>query len=122
MPIILLKDLLKEHFVVSEQDEEYPDLNLIFVGDFNCPQSHTVFNPLKKMGYLPILLNQKTSLKKKCVNGDCLASEFDNMFYNSSKITSLHAGVLPFYNNFNSLQEARIISDHIPIWLEFSVH
>ena len=27
---------------------EYPTLNLIFAGDFNCPQSHTVFNPLKK--------------------------------------------------------------------------
>ena len=25
--------------------DEYPDLNLIFVGDFNSPQSHTVFNP-----------------------------------------------------------------------------
>ena len=60
---------------------EYPTLNLLFVGDFNCPQSHTVFNPLKKMGYLPTLVNQKTTLKKECFNGDCLASEFDNMFY-----------------------------------------
>src|SRR6266498_5260719 len=24
---------------------EYPNNNLIFCGDFNCPQSHTVFNP-----------------------------------------------------------------------------
>ena len=44
--------------------DEYPTLNLLFVGDFNCPQSHTVFNPLKKMGYKSILINQKTSLKK----------------------------------------------------------
>jgi hypothetical protein len=27
---------------------EYPTLNLIFAGDFNCPQSHTVFIPLRK--------------------------------------------------------------------------
>ncbi|MBF2708330.1 endonuclease/exonuclease/phosphatase family protein [Flavobacterium soyangense] len=102
--------------------EEYPSLNLIFVGDFNCPQSHMVFNPLKKMGYQSILINQKTSLKKECKNGNCLASEFDNMFYNSSKITALNAGIITFYKNFNSLQEARIISDHIPIWMEFSLY
>src|SRR6478736_7020572 len=60
---------------------EYPGKNLIFCGDFNCPQSHTVFNPLKSMGYKPILTGQKTSLKEECNNTDCLASEFDNMFY-----------------------------------------
>ncbi len=100
---------------------EYPTLNLIFAGDFNCSQSHTVFFPLKKMGYLPILVNQKTSLKKECVNGDCLASEFDNIFYNT-KIKKLNSGILPFYKNFNSLKEARMISDHIPIWFEFSLN
>jgi endonuclease/exonuclease/phosphatase family metal-dependent hydrolase len=102
--------------------EEYLNLNLIFVGDFNCPQSHSVFNPLKKMGYKPIFENQKTSLKQKCKNDTCLASEFDNMFYNVSKFTRLNSGVLPFYKSFNSLKEARMISDHIPIWFEFSLN
>jgi endonuclease/exonuclease/phosphatase family metal-dependent hydrolase len=95
---------------------------LIFAGDFNCPQSHTVFNPLKKMGYQSILVNQKTSLKKECKNGKCLASEFDNIYYNDCKINSLNSGIISFYKNFNSLQEARAISDHIPIWLEFSLN
>ena len=101
---------------------EYPNLNLIFVGDFNCPQSHTVFNPLRKMGYQSILKNQKTSLKKECKNGNCLASEFDNMFYNTSKIKIKNVEVIPFYKIFNSLKEARTISDHIPIWMEFSLN
>ena len=101
--------------------DEYPDLNLIFVGDFNCPQSHTVFNPLKKMGYQSILVGQKTSLKKECKENVCLASEFDNMYFNTSKIKYLNSGVIPFYKSFNSLKEARAISDHIPIWFEFSV-
>jgi hypothetical protein len=26
----------------------YPSLNLVFCGDFNCPQSHTVYNPLRQ--------------------------------------------------------------------------
>jgi endonuclease/exonuclease/phosphatase family metal-dependent hydrolase len=102
--------------------EEYPNLNLIFAGDFNCPQSHTVFNPLKKMGYKAIIENQKTSLKQEYKNGECLSAEFDNMHYKSSKIKPLNSGIIPFYKNFNSLKEARVISDHIPIWFEFSLN
>jgi len=73
------------------------------------------------MGYQSILINQKTSLKKECQNDTCLASEFDNMFYNT-KIKKLNSGILPFYKSFNSLSEARKISDHIPIWFEFSLN
>ncbi len=98
---------------------EYPNLNLIFLGDFNCPQSHSVFNPLKKMGYQPVLVNQKTSLKKNCKNGNCLASEFDNLFYNTTRTKLNRAGILSFFKNFESLEAARTISDHIPIWAEF---
>ena len=100
---------------------EYPTLNLVFLGDFNCPQSHTVFYPLKKMGYSPILQNQKTTLKQQCKNNICLASEFDNMFYKTCSLEFTNSGIIPFYKNFNSLKEARRISDHIPIWFEFYV-
>lgn len=98
---------------------EYPSLNLIFVGDFNCPQSHNVFNLLQKMGYQPVFLNQKTSLRKQCALVDCLASEFDNIFYNTLHVNIKSKGIIPFYQDFNSLKEARTISDHIPIWVEF---
>lgn len=98
---------------------EYPTLHLVFVGDFNCPQSHTVFNPLRKMGYASALVNQKTSLKKACVAGNCLASEFDNVYYEATQIKGTNAGVIPFYNSFPTLADARKISDHIPIWFEF---
>jgi len=100
---------------------EYSTLNLVFMGDFNCPQSHTVFNPLKKSGYTTILQNQKTSLKQNCKNNSCLASEFDNIFYKASFLNYKNSGIISFYKTFNSLQEARKISDHIPIWFEFSI-
>jgi endonuclease/exonuclease/phosphatase family metal-dependent hydrolase len=100
----------------------YPDLNLLFVGDFNCPQSHTVFIPLKEMGYQSILVNQKTSLKQQVKNNKYLASEYDNMFYNTSKVNRIDKGIISFHNNFGSLKEARMISDHIPIWFEFSLN
>ncbi|MFV8368011.1 endonuclease/exonuclease/phosphatase family protein [Flavobacterium sp. LB2R40] len=99
--------------------DEYPTLNLIFAGDFNCPQSHTVFNPLKKMGFQSILVNHKTSLKKECKSDDCLASEFDNIYYKSSKVRTLNSGIILFYKNFSSLKKARTVSDHVPIWFEF---
>lgn len=99
---------------------QYPQLNLLFLGDFNCPQSHTVFTPLKKMGYDSALKGQKTSLKRNSKNGETLASEFDNMFYNE-KVKKIDGGVIHFYKAFSSLQEARKISDHIPIWMVFSL-
>lgn len=101
--------------------EQYPNLNLVFLGDFNCPQSHSVFNPLKKMGYEPVFKGQKTSLKKNCVAGNCLASEFDNIFYNRAEVKVDQKGVLLFYTSFTALTEARKISDHIPIWFQFSL-
>ena len=100
----------------------YPTLHLVFMGDFNCSQSNTVFNPLKKMGYKSILVNQKTSLRQKCYNNDCLASEYDTMFYNSIKINRLQSGIIPFYKSFLSVKEARKISDHLPIWSTFQLN
>jgi deoxyribonuclease-1-like protein len=100
---------------------EYPLLNLLFVGDFNCPQSHTVYNPLKKMGYASVFKNQKTTLKRECKKEICLASEFDNIWYNTSKVKVSKFDVIHFYNDFKSLKSAREVSDHIPIWAEISL-
>jgi deoxyribonuclease-1-like protein len=73
------------------------------------------------MGYAPVFQNQKTTLKQKCKGDNCLASEFDNIFYKPNSINNINSGVISFHKNFNSLKEARKISDHIPIWFEFSI-
>ena len=101
--------------------DEYPALNLIFCGDFNLPQSHTVFNPLKKMGYQPALTGQKTSLRQECKDNDCLSSEFDNVFYPSQKIKKLGAGVIHFYKSFQNFKDATDITDHVPVYFNFEV-
>lgn len=100
----------------------YPDDNLIFCGDFNLPQSHTVFNPLRKMGYVSALAGQKTSLKKACALEACLASEFDNFYFNKAKLNVIKAGVIHFYQSFPDLSEARFISDHLPVYIYFSLN
>jgi deoxyribonuclease-1-like protein len=94
----------------------YSKLNLIFMGDFNCSQSNTVFNPLKSDSFNPILVNQKTSLRQKCIQNDCLASEYDNLFYDSKQMFVSKKGVVLFYKIFPSVKVARKISDHLPIW------
>ncbi len=99
----------------------YPDDNLIFCGDFNLPQSHTVFFPLKKMGYLPTMVNQKTSLKQACIINDCLASEYDNFFIHPNKVKLISSGILHFYKAFDDLKAARRVSDHVPIFVTFSI-
>lgn len=101
--------------------KQYPAHNLIFLGDFNCPQSHSVFGPLKSMGYKPVFQSQKTSLKKQCNDSDCLASEFDNIFIDISKIQLVNSGVIHFYQDFESLQKTREVSDHIPIWATIEI-
>ena len=73
------------------------------------------------MGYKCVFINQKTSLKKECDENECLASEFDNIWYNSSKISISNAKVIHFYESFETLKEAREISDHIPITTEITI-
>lgn len=101
--------------------EKYSGLNLVFTGDFNCPQSHSVFNPLRKNGYAPALSGAKTTLKNKC-GTTCTASEFDNFFFKTSRLTVLGKGALPFYIPFPTLHEARKVSDHLPIWMRFELN
>jgi endonuclease/exonuclease/phosphatase family metal-dependent hydrolase len=97
----------------------YPRLNLLFFGDFNLPQSHSVFYPLKTMGYTAAFTNQKTSLKQNCAETSCLSAELDNCFYSPKKIKMNSSRVLHFYKAFPNFKEARSISDHIPIVVEF---
>ncbi|MGV9003257.1 endonuclease/exonuclease/phosphatase family protein [Flavobacterium sp.] len=101
---------------------QYPTLNLIFLGDFNCPQSHTVFNPLKKQGYKPAFTDQKTSLKKECINNNCLASEYDNIYYNSNTTTIKNPKPIHFYKDFKNFNHAKLITDHIPLTLEIYIN
>ena len=67
------------------------------------------------MGYTRFLMNQKTTLKRKCQGETCLASEFDNIFYKTTHLKHVASGIIPFYTKFSSLLEARKITDHVPI-------
>ena len=100
---------------------EYPGENLLFLGDFNCPETHTVFNPLKAMGYKAALKDQKTTLKKYCVQNECLASAFDNFFYLPGRVHADSSWAFSFYKQFGTMEDAWKISDHLPVFFRFEV-
>jgi deoxyribonuclease-1-like protein len=110
----------KEIKFFKNYKSHYKNQNLIFLGDFNCPTSHSVFLPLKKQGFLPVFEGMKTSLKQKCVHQDCLASEYDNILLSSS-FKTLQCGIIHFYREFDDFSNARKVSDHLPIWVSFEM-
>lgn len=99
----------------------YPSHHLIFLGDFNCPQSHPVFDPIKEVQYEVAFKHQKTTLKQACKAGNCLASEYDNIYFPGKIFRKKHSGIIPFYNQFGQdMAAARKISDHLPIFITLS--
>ena len=99
----------------------YPNNQLVFMGDFNVPDHHTVFNPLKKKGYKHAFNGQKTSLRSKCntkIKDDCLSKSYDHFFFSASHVELLNCGVVYFYEDYANIKTARKVSDHIPIWVE----
>jgi endonuclease/exonuclease/phosphatase family metal-dependent hydrolase len=101
--------------------EKYPQKTILFSGDFNCPQSHNVFLPLKEQGYKPIFTRQKTTLKTEPKGEESLASEYDNVFYDTTKVQVIKPGVIHFYKSFPTLKDARKISDHLPVYCEIKI-
>lgn len=99
---------------------EYENLHLIFCGDFNCNEKNTVFIPLGKLGFESVFKEQKTSLKKECNQDDCLASAFDNAYYDSKYFEVSNCSIIPFFEDFNNFSDARKISDHVPIFFQVS--
>ena len=111
----------KEIKYLKSLPDEYPGKHLIFAGDFNCPQSHQVFGPLRQQNFKPAFTKQKTSLKNTCKNNNCLASEYDNIWYDPSRMIKIKAGAIHFYKAFKTLKLAKAVSDHIPVQMEFSL-
>ncbi len=111
----------KELKYLLKLTEKYTAFPLIIMGDFNLTEAHSVYNPLKKAGFMPVLVNQKTSLKQKCIGTNCLASEYDNLFLPKQQIKTLEAGVVHFYGDFPTQKAALKISDHIPVYAKLSL-
>lgn len=96
------------------------DTPLIIAGDFNVDEKKPVFNILKEAGYLPTITNQKTTLKRACKRVAYLNYPIDNIFY-SKNIEKVDGRVLDFVRYCDNLEKARKLSDHLPVFLKFSL-
>ncbi len=92
--------------------------DMVFLGDFNLSQKHKAFDELKDSGYEAALENQKTSLRRIKTSSGYLAQEYDNIFVEKSPLRIKRSGIVDFVPDFESLKEARQISDHLPVWAE----
>lgn len=91
---------------------------VFLAGDFNMNEQEEVFNPLKKSGFLAALKNQKTTLKNQCKASGYLNYPIDNIFY-SDDIQDVKTGVLDFVKSCANLEQARNLSDHLPVFIQF---
>lgn len=91
--------------------------NLIILGDFNLNEKHTVWNPLYKIGFASAIKNTPTTLKRKCKNGNYTNHSIDNIYFNTKILKLITSGVVDFVKNCSRLSNARLISDHLPVFL-----
>lgn len=104
--------------------QHYPErLNtdeLLIAGDFNLSEKHDVWNGLYQQGFKSAIKNSKTTLKQKCSRGDYLSHEIDNIYY-SKGIKFTNSGVIDYIETCENLKAARMVSDHLPVFLEFTL-
>ena len=91
---------------------------VLFAGDFNVMQQDPVFDALKSKGFNPALVDRKTTLKRTCTGLNYLNYAIDNIFY-SKEINFLESGVLDIVLTCDQLDQARKLSDHLPVYLKF---
>jgi len=111
------KDPEREVRLLDRLHQRYESDHLIILGDFNLDEDDEAFGGLRRLGYVPVLNDQKTSLRRKRRTGPDghLANEYDNIFFEASALHVSRGGIADFTTSFKTLREARRISDHVPV-------
>ncbi|HND53121.1 MAG TPA: endonuclease/exonuclease/phosphatase family protein [Pirellulaceae bacterium] len=98
------------------RDDGRGEDDVILLGDLNCDDRH-----LGELGQIPnimaVIHNTATNTRG--------TSQYDNIIFDQTATREFtgRAGVFDFLREFNlSMEEALEISDHIPIWAEFSIY
>jgi deoxyribonuclease-1-like protein len=92
--------------------------NVIWSGDFNLEINHTAFDKIKSNGFLNCLNGEKTTLKKKCTNGQYLSSAEDNVLYKMKDFIKVKTEVIDFVDMKDCIyleELQKMYSDHLPL-------
>lgn len=108
-------NVLDDVFIAVRDDQRKED-DVIMLGDFNAHNTK-----LGELGLLPNLVcvvnNTPTNTR-----GD---KQYDNILFSRVSTTEFsgRGGVFDFLRQYNlSLEQALAVSDHLPVWAEFSVY
>ncbi|WP_405570160.1 endonuclease/exonuclease/phosphatase family protein [Winogradskyella sp. Asnod2-B02-A] len=93
---------------------------LLIVGDFNLNEKHKVWDDFYKQGFESAVKDSQTTLKRKCTFGQYLSYSIDNIYY-TKEIELKNSGVVDYIKTCENLKAARLISDHLPVFLEFNI-
>tara|TARA_R110002051_G_scaffold131151_1_gene205017 strand:- start:17924 stop:18736 length:813 start_codon:yes stop_codon:yes gene_type:complete len=93
---------------------------IILAGDFNVNEKEQVFNGLKDMGYKASINNKRTTLKQSCDGVDYLNYPIDNIFH-AKNVSKIEGKAIDFVKVCENLEDARKLSDHLPVYLRFSI-
>lgn len=114
------KDPAREVALLDRLHRRYEADHMLLLGDFNLDEDDAAFDGLRRVGYRAVLDDQPTSLRRSRGSGPNghLASEYDNIFYETGPLRAARGGVLDFTGRFSSLKEARSLSDHLPVFVD----
>lgn len=93
---------------------------IIIAGDFNADERDPVWSDFYNRGFKCALRNTKTTLKHACKSDIYRNHAIDNFYYTSG-ILKTDSGAIDFVLHCDSLQAARRLSDHLPVFMEFGI-
>ena len=93
---------------------------VLLAGDFNTKSDNEVFSDFKNSGFKTSLKNIKTTLKRKCKNDNYLNYAIDNIFL-SKHFSKIEAKTIDFVKYCDNLENARKLSDHLPVYLRVGI-
>lgn len=92
---------------------------LLLAGDFNLDERHPVWEPFYELGMKSALKSSPTTLKRKCIESQYLNHAIDNIYFYPG-IQKTAAGSIDFVETCENLEQARRISDHLPVFIVFT--
>lgn len=98
--------------------EKLQSNNVIILGDFNLNEQHIVWDDFYNLGFKSAVTNTKTTLKMSCKNGIYINYAIDNIYYSTTNIQPVNSGPIDFVKNCKNVKNARMLSDHLPVFLE----
>lgn len=116
------RDPERELTLLPALHRTYPDDDLVLAGDFNVDAQRAPFDGLRAAGFAQALPpGEKTTLKAVASpSGERLASAYDNVFYEPAELRLTATRALDFSDRFPTLRDARNVSDHLPVLVEFA--